>query len=81
MTHDTHTALDVVTRWLIQRKPELTEIPPDLDLIRNRVLDSLALAEFLFVLQAATGQNIDPELLTVDDFRTLKSIEKKFLAP
>jgi acyl carrier protein len=73
-------ALEIITQWLLQRKPELTHIPPDLDLIENRVLDSLSLMEFLFVLEQETGTSQDPESLEVDDFRTLRSIEKRFLA-
>jgi acyl carrier protein len=77
---DTGKALETVTQWLLQRRPELTHIPPDLDLIENRVLDSLSLMEFLFLLEQETGTSHDPESLEVDDFRTLRNIEKRFLA-
>lgn len=80
MPNDTGNALETITRWLLQRKPELTNIPPDLDLIENRVLDSLSLVEFLFLLEQETGTSHDPESLAVDDFRTLRNIEKRFLA-
>ncbi len=76
----TGNALETITQWLLQRKPELTHIPPDLDLIENRVLDSLSLVEFLFLLEQETGTSHDPESLEVDDFRTLRNIDKRFLA-
>ena len=79
MQNGTGQALEAITQWLLQRKPELTHIPPDLDLIENRVLDSLSLVEFLFLLQQETGSSHDPESLEVDDFRTLHNIEKRFL--
>jgi acyl carrier protein len=80
MPNDTDKALETITQWLLQRKPEVTHISPDLDLIENRVLDSLSLVEFLFVLEQETGTSHDPESLQVDDFRTLRNIEKRFLA-
>ncbi|WP_328324312.1 MULTISPECIES: acyl carrier protein [unclassified Streptomyces] len=73
--------LTVITDWLLRRKPELAEIPRDFDLIENRVLDSLALTEFLFLVEQETGRQYDPESLAVDDFRTLDNIEKRFLEP
>ena len=80
MPNGTDKALETITQWLLQRKPGLTQIPPDLDLIENRVLDSLSLVEFLFLLEQETGISQDPGSLAVDDFRTLQSIEKRFLA-
>ncbi len=80
MPNGTDKALKTITQWLLQRKPELTHIPSDLDLIENRVLDSLSLVEFLFLLEQETGISHDPESLRVDDFRTLRNIEKRFLA-
>lgn len=72
-------ALETITQWLLKRKPELAHVPPDLDLIENRVIDSLSLVEFLFLLEQETGTSHDPEILEVDDFRTLRNIEKRFL--
>lgn len=79
MPNDPGNALEAITEWLLRRKPELTHIPPDLDLIENRVLDSLSLVEFLFLLEQETGTSHDAESLEVDDFRTLHNIEKRFI--
>ncbi|OLZ62600.1 hypothetical protein AV521_41505 [Streptomyces sp. IMTB 2501] len=68
-----------VKEWILRRHPDRSDIPADLDLIENRLIDSLAFAEFLFLLEELSGRSIDRDNLQVDDFRTLTSIEEKFL--
>ncbi|GAB2745840.1 acyl carrier protein [Kitasatospora kifunensis] len=72
-------SVDQVKAWILKRHPERTDIPADLDLIDNRLIDSLAFAEFLFLLEELGGQTIDRGSLVVDDFRTLARIEQKYL--
>lgn len=68
-----------VKNWILSRHPEHSDIAPDLDLIDNRLIDSLAFAEFLYLLEELSGRAPDRESLQVDHFRTLNSIEEKFL--
>ena len=68
-----------VLGFLLERHPELDDIPADLDLIENRILDSLRFVEFLYLLEEETGQEIKLEDVSPEDFRTLASIEARFL--
>jgi acyl carrier protein len=69
----------VVVGYLLSKKPEIGEIPPDLDLIENRVLDSLGFVNFLYLLEELTGREIPMEEVAPDDFRTVNAIEARFL--
>ncbi|MFF5472390.1 acyl carrier protein [Streptomyces achromogenes] len=71
--------LTPITDWLHSRNPELDEIPADLDLIENRVIDSLAFMEFILLLEDVVGRELPVNELTVDQFRTLDDIRKNFL--
>jgi acyl carrier protein len=69
---------DIVVDYLRAAKPELGEVAPDLDLIENRVLDSLAFVEFLLLLEEHTGREISIDSISREDFRTLNSIKERF---
>lgn len=77
---DTTTGLTPVTNFLLTLRPDLATIDDDLDLIENRVLDSLAFVNFLYVLEEHTGQEISLEEVTPEDFRTLAAIRKRFFS-
>jgi acyl carrier protein len=70
--------IDVLVSYLLAKRPDLTEISFDLDLIENRILDSLGFVNFLYILEEQTGKEIDMESLTPDDFRTLNTINARF---
>ncbi|MES4890688.1 acyl carrier protein [Streptomyces sp. NPDC096012] len=73
---------DKMTRILTfihQRNPEVGELSLDDDLIDRRAVDSLAFVEFLYLLEELSGEAIDPEEIDVQDFRTLRAIDKRFL--
>ncbi|MDQ3403233.1 MAG: acyl carrier protein [Actinomycetota bacterium] len=70
--------IDAVIAYLLTKKPGLTEIDPDLDLIENRILDSLGFVNFLYVLEEQTGQEIAMESVTPEHFRTINAIRKRF---
>ncbi len=76
----TQTRLDAVRAWLREKNPGAGPIGDDLDLIDNRLVDSLRLVEFLFLLESLTGRDIPAESLKVDQFRTVAAIERNFLA-
>lgn len=71
--------LTPVIDWLRARNPELDEIPADLDLIENRVVDSLAFMEFILFLEDLIGRELSLSELSADQFRTLAAIRKNFL--
>jgi acyl carrier protein len=69
---------DIVVEFLHAKRPDLSEIPHDLDLIENRILDSLDFISFLYVVEEQTGQEIPLEETTADDFRTINTIKRRF---
>lgn len=71
-------SLNEVRDWILRKHPERTSLEPDLDLIENRLIDSLSFVEFVFTIESASGVSIDVENIDVDDFRTLAAIERKF---
>ncbi|GIG56006.1 hypothetical protein Lfu02_03780 [Longispora fulva] len=73
--------MDDVVAWIRDRNPELARTPaPDEDLIEGRVIDSLAFLEFIYLLEELTGRPIDLQSVTIEDFRTLATIERRFFA-
>jgi acyl carrier protein len=79
MTLPLEPKIESVRKWLEARKPEFATIDPDLDLIENRVIDSLAFTEFLFFLEELIDREIDPTPQIVASFRTLRTIERDIL--
>ncbi|MGW5333365.1 acyl carrier protein [Streptomyces bauhiniae] len=71
--------LTKILTFIHQRNPEVGELKLDDDLIDRRAVDSLAFVEFLYLLEELSGQTIDPEEIDVEDFRTLRAIDKRFL--
>ncbi len=76
MTND---KLATVLNFITQRNPEVGELGLDDDLIDRRAVDSLAFVEFVYLLEEFGGEPIDLEDVDVDDFRTLRSINSRFL--
>ena len=69
-----------VLEFIHSRNPEVGELSVDDDLIDRRAVDSLAFVEFLYLLEELGGEPIDPEEIDLDDFRTLRAIDKRFLS-
>ncbi|MFR9793367.1 acyl carrier protein [Streptomyces sp. MB22_4] len=70
--------LQQVKDWILKRHPQRDDIPGDLDLIENRLIDSLSFVEFVFLLEQYSGRAIEMETLEVDSIRTLDAIEAAF---
>lgn len=80
MSHPTtETALKEIKDWVLAKHPDRDDIPHDLDLIDTRLVDSLSFVEFLFVIEQASGAEIDTESLDLSRLRTLSAIEQHFL--
>jgi acyl carrier protein len=69
---------DFITQFLRSKRPELAHIDENLDLIENRILQSLHFVEFLYLLEEATGQEITLDEVIPDDFRTIARIKERF---
>ncbi|OKI57724.1 acyl carrier protein [Streptomyces sp. MJM1172] len=68
-----------VVDWLLERNPTLEGIPEDLDLIENRLIDSLGFMEFVLLLEDLIGRELQLDQIDVDQFRTLRSLTHHFL--
>lgn len=71
--------VDRVKGWVLARKPDVSDIDMDLDLIDTRVLDSLMFVEFIVFLERLIGRELEPAILTADSFRTLRRIGDRIL--
>ncbi|GLZ31238.1 hypothetical protein Lesp02_34260 [Lentzea sp. NBRC 105346] len=72
------TAINEVKEWILAKHAELTDIDPHLDLIENRLIDSLSFVEFVFLVSQLSGVEINVDTIELDDFRTLHNIEKRY---
>ncbi|TNH29628.1 acyl carrier protein [Micromonospora orduensis] len=70
--------IDAVVAYLRRRNPELGPLDPAQDLIDSRILDSLAIVEFVLLIEELTGAEIDMDTVTRNDLRTLQAIERRF---
>ena len=80
MTTQTPPDFDLVIDYLRAKRPDLDHIDPDLDLIENRILDSLGFVDFLYLLEERTGQQISLDTVSAEDFRTLNRIKARFFS-
>jgi acyl carrier protein len=74
--------IDTIARirsWLMARKPELTEIGLDDDLIDTRVIDSLGFVEFVMFIEELVGCDIMITDSNVAALRTLRGIHDQVL--
>ncbi|MEU2831245.1 acyl carrier protein [Streptomyces lavendulae] len=73
--------MDRIAAWLHEKNPGLDgPIPADEDLIEARLIDSMDFLEFVDLLEELSGTTIDLQEVTIDDFRTLDNVQKRFLA-
>ncbi|MFE2875071.1 acyl carrier protein [Streptomyces roseus] len=68
-----------ITDWLRERNPTVEDIPDDLDLIENRLIDSLGFMEFILLLEDLIGRELSLDQVDVNQFRTLRSLREHFL--
>lgn len=74
------TALAPVVNWIRIKQPAFVGDELDLDLIANRVIDSLDFMELILLLEDITEQEIEMETLDVTTLRTLRGIQDNFLS-
>jgi acyl carrier protein len=73
--------LAVLEGWLLrlERNRGRRAIDPDEDLIDGGVIDSLEFIGFLLVIEDLRGHEIRADEMSLDAFRTLRSIRARFL--
>ncbi|MBT0770288.1 hypothetical protein KIH74_15205 [Kineosporia sp. J2-2] len=68
--------IDKVRQWIQNRNPDHV-VQMDDDLIKQRLIDSLAFTELLYVIEDSLGGiEIDFDALPDNTFRSLRSIEE-----
>lgn len=72
--------LEKLKNWIVDRRPDLTDIAPDVDLIENRLIDSLSFVEFLLVIEQLSGRPIDMGRPDLDQVRTLNAVGQYYFA-
>ncbi|MFF9090841.1 phosphopantetheine-binding protein [Streptomyces sp. NPDC014991] len=72
------TGIDEVRNWILKRHPERQTIDAEENLIQTRLVDSLTFVELVYVIENATGVEIDFDNIDIQDFQTLAAIEKAF---
>ncbi|MGH3793851.1 MAG: phosphopantetheine-binding protein [Pseudonocardiaceae bacterium] len=80
MAQQTTASINEVKSWILAKHPDRQDVGADEDLIETRLVDSLSFVEFIFVIEQASGAEIDMDRLDLGDLRTLAAIEKHFLA-
>lgn len=71
-------SIDEVRNWILKRHPERQTIDAEENLIQTRLVDSLTFVELVYVIENATGVEIDFDNIDIQDFQTLAAIEKAF---
>lgn len=74
------TGIDKVRDWILGRHPDRTELAADVNIIENRLVDSLSFVELVYVIEDASGAEIDFDNIDIEDFQSLTTIEKAFFA-
>ncbi|MFE9613357.1 acyl carrier protein [Streptomyces sp. NPDC006012] len=74
------TGIEKVRDWILGRHADRTELAADVNIIENRLVDSLSFVELVYVIEDASGAEIDFDNIDIEDFQSLATIEKAFFA-
>ncbi|MFD7061703.1 4'-phosphopantetheinyl transferase superfamily protein [Streptomyces sp. NPDC059906] len=74
------TGIDKVRDWILGRHPDRSELAYDVNIIENRLVDSLAFVELVYAIEDASGQEIDFDTIDVEDFQSLATIQRAFFS-
>ncbi|MBI1890965.1 MAG: acyl carrier protein [Burkholderiales bacterium] len=70
----------LAAEWLEAKSKVQSEITMDIDLLEYKILDSLQFMTFIVYLEELSGREIDMSTVSLDAFRTLRSIEQEFFS-
>jgi acyl carrier protein len=79
MTNNNNTLLLQVKEWLLSKNPHLEDIDLDLNLLENRLIDSLQFVSFLMFLEEIREEEIEVDQVDFSMFQTLRNIQDNFL--
>ncbi|WP_394430896.1 acyl carrier protein [Streptomyces sp. SGAir0957] len=76
----TSTGIDKVRAWILGRHEGRTELAMDVNIIENRLVDSLSFVELVYTIEDASGTEIDFDAIDIEDFQSLATIQRAFFA-
>jgi len=68
-----------VKNWLLSKKKYLSDIPFDLDLIDNNVVDSLSFVEYVLLIEEVSGREVVVDETVLDKVRTLACVQRNYM--
>lgn len=77
----TDNQIELLRKWIQEANPEVTELDDDTDIIDGRLVTSLQFVSFILYIEEVRGSAIDFDQLDVDSLRTLRAIQRNYLAP
>lgn len=70
--------INVLENWLVSQNGLYETIDYDMDIFSDRIIDSLHFVSLINLIEELTGMELDMEDLTLNDFKTLNIMQKKF---
>jgi len=82
MQETTGKAIGKVREWIVQKNTSIHPdvLTEDIDLIENRMIDSLQFVEFILFLEEMTGRDVYTNEFKLDSVKTLRAIEKNYFS-
>ena len=71
--------INEVKQWLLSKKKYLSDIPFDLDLIENDVVDSLSFVEYVLIIEEISGREVVVDDTVLDKVRTLDRVQLHYM--
>lgn len=68
-----------IKRWLLSKKKYLPDIPFDLDLIENNIVDSLSFVEYVLLIEEISGKEVIVDDAVLDKVRTLDRVQRNYM--
>jgi acyl carrier protein len=72
--------IEKIKQWLLDKNPELNDIDMNIDILNNRLIDSLQFMTFLLFIEEVRGQKIPADHIALENFQTLRAIKNNFLS-
>ncbi len=83
MTSHAHPSSDEIIEqlrgWIVSHNQVPAHVDLDTDIIESRLIDSLSFVEFLMLLEELRGAQIPHHQVTLERFKTLRSIQQHYL--
>ena len=75
-----NSGVEKVKDWILGRHAERDELAPDENIIDSRLVDSMSFIELIYVIESASGAEIDFDSIDLADFQSLSAIDRAFFS-